>query len=134
MVFAQRRVDFADQGVQVLRASTLLICAVMSVSCATETLKDKTFTFSESRLSALSDSGPPRRVFLITIAGLLSADFLNARGHIASERDNVGMPNLARLAREGAIGIQAHPPTPGAVYPSHATLVTGLDPTQHGIV
>jgi len=106
----------------------------VSVSCATETLKDKTFTFSEARLSALSEAGPPRRVFLITIAGLLSADFLNARGHIASERDNVRMPNLARLAREGAIGMQAHPPTPGAVYPSHATLVTGLNPTQHGII
>ena len=134
MVFAQRRVDIADQGVHVLRASILLICAVMSVSCTAQTLKDKSFTFSEARLSALSDAGPPRRVFLITIAGLLSADFLNARGHIASERDNVRMPNLARLAREGAIGMQAHPPTPGAVYPSHATLVTGLNPTQHGII
>jgi predicted AlkP superfamily pyrophosphatase or phosphodiesterase len=134
MVFAQRRADFVDQGVHVLRASILLICAVVNVSCATETLKDKSFQFSESRLSALRDAGTPRRVFLITIAGLVSADFLNARGHIASDRDNVRMPNLARLAREGAIGMQAHPPTPGAVYPSHATLVTGLDPTQHGII
>ena len=59
MVFAQRRVDFADQGVHVLRASILLICAVVSVSCATETLKDKTFTFSEARLSALPGSCRP---------------------------------------------------------------------------
>jgi predicted AlkP superfamily pyrophosphatase or phosphodiesterase len=134
MVFAERRVDFGNQGVRVLRASILLICAVVSVSCTAPTLKDETFTFSESRLAALREAGPPRRVFLITIAGLLSTDFLNARGHIASERDNVRMPNLARMAREGAIGMQAHPPTPGAVYPSHATLVTGRNPIQHGII
>ena len=68
MVFAQRRVDVAEQGVHLLRASILLICAIVNVSCATETLKDKSIQFSESRLSALRDAGTPRRVFLITIA------------------------------------------------------------------
>jgi len=88
----------------------------------------------ESRSTALGESGPPSRVFLITIAGLQSGDFLNARGHIASERDKIRMPNLARLAREGSIGIQVHPPMPGSTYASHATLATGLRPIRHGII
>jgi len=108
--------------------------ALVGLSCATPTLKDRATAMSASRLTALSESGPPRRVVLITIAGLESADFLNARGHIASEHDEIRMPNLARLAREGAIGIQAHPPTPGSVYASHATLATGRLPKQHGVI
>lgn len=117
-----------------MRASILLFSALVSVSCAAPTLKDEATAFSDSRMVALRGEGPPNRVFLISVAGLESADFLNARGHIASTRDNVRMPNLARLAGEGAIGIRAHPPTPGAIYPSHATLVTGLLPIQHGII
>jgi hypothetical protein len=117
-----------------LRAIILLMSALVSMSCTAPTLKDEATAFSDSRIAALRGEGPPSRVFLISIAGLESADFLNARGHIASARDNVRMPNLARLAREGSIGIQAHPPTPGSVYPSHATLVTGLLPNQHGII
>jgi hypothetical protein len=123
-----------NKGVSALRASILLICALVSASCATPTLRDEATAFSDSRLTALRGEGPPSRVFLISIAGLESADFLNARGHIASARDNVRMPNLARLAREGSIGIQAHPPTPGSIYPSHATMVTGLLPIQHGVI
>jgi hypothetical protein len=134
MVFAQQRADFANQGVHALRASILLIFALVSVACAAPSLRDEATAFSDSRMVALRGEGPPSRVFLISIAGLESADFLNARGHIASARDNVRMPNLARLAREGSIGIQAHPPTPGSIYPSHATLVTGLLPIRHGII
>lgn len=87
-----------------------------------------------SRSAALGETGPPRRVFLITVAGLQSGDFLNARGHIASESDSIRMPNLAGLARDGAIGIQVHPPTPSSTYASHATLATGRLPNEHGII
>jgi hypothetical protein len=112
----------------------VLICAFVSLSCAAPTLRDSETAPSESRLAALRLTGPPRRVVLITIAGLESADFLNAWGHIASRGDDVRMPNLARLAREGAIGIRAHPPTPGSTYASHATLATGLIPKRHGVI
>lgn len=118
-----------------MRASILLIFALVSLSCAAPTLRDlQESTLAESRLAALRLAGPPRRVILITVAGLESADFLNAWGHIASQRDDVRMPNLARLAREGAIGIRVHPPTPGSAYPAHATLVTGRAPNRHGVI
>jgi len=78
--------------------------------------------------------GPPRRVILITVAGLNSSDYLDAWGHAVGEGEVVRMPNLARLAREGAMGIEAFPPSPGATRASHATLATGRLPVNHGIV
>jgi predicted AlkP superfamily pyrophosphatase or phosphodiesterase len=117
-----------------LRAIILLICALGSLSCATPTLMDRAPETRASRQAAIRGEGPPRRVVLITIAGLESSDFLNVWGHIARDGDLVRMPNLARLASEGAIAINANPPSPSSVYASHATLATGRLPTKHGII
>jgi len=89
---------------------------------------------SESRLRALREAGAPRRVVLVTVAGLESADFLAPSGFTATPGDPVRMPFLAGLAAEGALGIHAAPPSPGSSYASHATLVTGLRPDRHGVV
>jgi arylsulfatase A-like enzyme len=89
---------------------------------------------TEPRKTALREAGPPKRVVLITVAGLEASDFLKAGGYVAGEGDDVRMPELARLAREGAIGVHALPPSPGASYPSHASLATGKPPSKTGIV
>lgn len=86
------------------------------------------------QLRALREAGTPRRVVLITVAGLESADFLGPSGFVARAGDPVRMPALAKLAGEGVIGVAARPPTPGSSYASHATLVTGLRPDRHGVV
>ena len=41
-------------------------------------------------------------------------------------------PNLDRLAREGVRFARAHAPVP-LTLPSHATLLTGLHPVEHGV-
>ena len=128
------RVGIPRSGGRALRAIILLIFALGCASCATQSLNDQTLTKGESREAATQGAGAPRRVILITISGLQSADFLNAWGHIAGEGDAVRMPNLARFAREGAIGIDVHPPSPSSVYASHATLATGRLPAKHGII
>lgn len=89
---------------------------------------------ASSRLRAIREAGTPRRVVLITVAGLESADFLAPSGFVAREGEAARMPALARLAAEGVIGVAARPPTPGSTYASHATLVTGLRPDRHGVV
>jgi arylsulfatase A-like enzyme len=71
---------------------------------------------------------------MITVAGMSATDFLTADGYVAAEGDRVRMPNVARLAREGVVGERALPPSPGSSYASHATLVTGLLPSRHGVV
>jgi hypothetical protein len=86
------------------------------------------------RIAALRREGPPTRVIVITVAGLEAADFLGPDGYVGVDRPGVRMPNLARLAAEGVMGIRAVPPNPGSSYASHATIVTGQLPSRHGIV
>jgi len=134
MVFAERGLPLSVFGGSGLRAIVLLTCALACLSCATSSLSDEDAAKDDSTLAGWRQGGPPRRVILITIAGLEATDFLNVWGHAASENDPVQMPNLARFAREGSIGIQVSPPTPSSTYASHATIATGRLPARHGIV
>lgn len=134
MVFAERGLRLSPSGGPRLRAIVLLTCALACLSCATSSLRDEDTAQDESTLAGWRQGGPPRRVILITIAGLEASDFLNVWGHAASESDLVRMPNLARLAREGSVGRQVVPPMPSSSYASHATIATGRLPIKHGIV
>ncbi|MEM9176379.1 MAG: alkaline phosphatase family protein [Myxococcota bacterium] len=108
---------------------------MLALGCATPTLEDqRTFADPGPRNEARFGDGPPARVFLITVAGLRAADYLDPFGHAAADGALVHMPTLARLAREGATGLAATPPAPGAARATHATLVTGRTPPHHGIV
>lgn len=104
------------------------------LGCSTAMFADRGSQTEEMAREAMRAPGPPERVVLITVGGLESADFLNSWGHAVSTSDPVRMPHLARLGREGVIGLRAHPPSPSAVATSHATLVTGLLPTRHGVI
>jgi choline-sulfatase len=69
---------------------------------------------------------PPRHVLIVTI-DTLRADRLGCYG----ARD-VATPNMDRLAREGAMAPEAVVHVP-LTRPSHASILTGLYPSQHGI-
>lgn len=110
-------------------------CALAALACASPGPgKPGTDPEPEARLQALHEAGTPRRVVLVSLAGLEAADFLSTGGFAAKPEDPVRMPFLAQLAAEGTIGVHAAPPTPSSSYASHATLVTGLRPDRHGIV
>ncbi len=112
-----------------------LLGLVAAFGCAKPTLEDeRTLRDVDPRREARFAEGPPARVFLITVAGLRAADYLDPFGHAAAEGALVHMPTLARLAREGATGLAAIPPVPSASRATHATLVTGRTPPRHGIV
>ncbi|MFP6654303.1 MAG: nucleotide pyrophosphatase/phosphodiesterase family protein, partial [Myxococcota bacterium] len=112
----------------------LLASITAGLGCSTAMFSDPRSQTEEMAREAMRAPGPPKRVVLITVGGLESADFLNSWGHTASATDQVRMPHLARLGREGVIGLRARPPSPSAVATSHATLVTGLRPTRHGVI
>jgi predicted AlkP superfamily pyrophosphatase or phosphodiesterase len=65
---------------------------------------------------------------------VISIDGMDQR--YLSDRDKLGLkiPNLRRLIREGqwAAGVIGVVPT--VTWPSHTTMITGLDPTEHGIL
>lgn len=111
-----------------------LIALIASLGCAVTTPGNRPSQLpAELRIRALREAGVPRRVVLVTIAGLESSDWLTASGFLPGEDEAVRMPGLAQLAAEGAFGVSARPPTPGSSYGSHATLVTGVRPDRHGI-
>jgi arylsulfatase A-like enzyme/Flp pilus assembly protein TadD len=68
----------------------------------------------------------PQRVVLITI-DTLRADYVGSYGSKSSRT-----PTLDRLAADGVRFATAISPTP-MTMPSHTSLMTGLDPTHHGV-
>ncbi len=83
-----------------------------------------------SRVAPLGDAlaesdavGRPATLVLVSIAGLTPERYLEG-----------AMPALASLAEVGALAEQVASIAPAAVYPAHATLVTGVAPAVHGVV
>jgi choline-sulfatase len=68
----------------------------------------------------------PEHVLIITI-DTLRADRLGCYGN-----DRIATPNVDRLAREGALALEAAVPAP-ITRPSHVSIFTGLTPAEHGI-
>jgi hypothetical protein len=69
-------------------------------------------------------AGRPAHVVLISVAGLTPDRYL----------EGDAMPALSALARVGVAAERVDPVAPAAVYPAHASLVTGVAPAEHGIV
>ena len=122
-------------GIRRIAAALATASVAGLLGCATPTLEDRRELIREDpRKQARFQEGPPRRVMMISVAGLQASDYLDPFGHAAADGALVHMPSLARLAREGATGLAAMPPSPGAIRTSHATIVTGLSPARHGII
>jgi len=65
---------------------------------------------------------------------VISIDGMDQR--YLSDRDKLGLkiPNLRRLIREGQWSAGVVGVVPTVTWPSHTTMITGLDPTEHGIL
>lgn len=67
-------------------------------------------------------------VLLISIDGLQPADVIEA------EKRGIDIPNLKRFVKEGSYASGVKGVLPTVTYPSHATLLTGVSPSKHGII
>ena len=79
-----------------------------------------------AQIAAIEESQRPERVVLITI-DTLRADYVGSYGSKLART-----PTLDRLAAGGVRFETAISPTP-ITMPSHASIMTGLDPTLHGV-
>jgi predicted AlkP superfamily pyrophosphatase or phosphodiesterase len=70
-------------------------------------------------------SSPERVVVMISVDGL-AAYYI--------DDPKADMPNLRRLAAEGARASMMKASTPTVTWPNHTTLVTGDNPARHGVV
>lgn len=76
---------------------------------------------------AAVEAAPERpRVLLVSIDGLMPSAYIDPA--FAAQT-----PNLRRLMQEGAWAEGVIGVTPTVTYPSHTTLITGVEPARHGI-
>ncbi|HXU80351.1 MAG TPA: alkaline phosphatase family protein [Polyangia bacterium] len=75
--------------------------------------------------AAPAQAGP---VVLISVDGMLPAYYLEA--------DKLGLqiPNIRALCREGVRAQGATSVMPSVTFPSHTTMITGVNPSKHGIL
>jgi predicted AlkP superfamily pyrophosphatase or phosphodiesterase len=78
---------------------------------------------------AATDQAPvgSRHVVLFSIDGMASGYLERA------DALGLAIPNLRRLQREGTTAEGARSVMPSITYPSHTTMITGVNPTRHGI-
>jgi predicted AlkP superfamily pyrophosphatase or phosphodiesterase len=67
-------------------------------------------------------------VVLISVDGMLPAYYLDA------DRLGLQIPNIRALQREGVFAAGATSVMPSVTFPSHTTMVTGVNPARHGIL
>ena len=65
---------------------------------------------------------------------LISIDGLKPDYVLKADARGLKVPNLRRLAADGASSTGVRGVTPSVTYPSHTTLVTGVSPAEHGII
>lgn len=79
-------------------------------------------------VGALPVGGLAEPLLLISIDGLQPDDVIDA------EKRGIDIPNLKRFVREGTYASGVKGVLPTVTYPSHATLLTGVSPSKHGII
>jgi predicted AlkP superfamily pyrophosphatase or phosphodiesterase len=82
-----------------------------------------------ARADARGQTGAPPPLLL-----MISVDGLRPDHVLAADARGARIPNLRRFLKEGAYADGVVGVIPTTTYPSHATLVTGVWPAQHGIL
>ena len=78
-------------------------------------------------MGALPSAALAEPVLLISIDGLQPDDVIEA------EKRGIDIPNLKRFITQGSYAQGVRGVLPTVTYPSHATLITGVSPSRHGI-
>lgn len=79
------------------------------------------------RREPMKNTSPSSRVVVLSVDGM-RPDFYRR-----PEEFGLKIPNLLRLVRSGASADAVEGVYPTTTYPAHATLVTGVPPSVHGI-
>src|SRR6202040_2301390 len=65
---------------------------------------------------------------------VISVDGLDDRYLLDADRMGLKIPNLRRMIREGQVSRGVIGVVPTVTWPSHTTIITGVDPIVHGIL
>jgi predicted AlkP superfamily pyrophosphatase or phosphodiesterase len=103
------------------------ILVALGASCA-PTLQAQTATPRATPALAPRPPGPIQRVLVVSIDGLLPDTYLHPDAH------DLRVPTLRWLVQNGAVSDGVESVFPTLTYPSHTSMVTGVNPGKHGIV
>jgi hypothetical protein len=106
-----------------------IVASLAWLGCTTTIDSEETREPAPLHLPDLAGSNArPTQLLFVSVAGLTPE-------HYRATADGFrAMPLLARLARAGVSADAVVPVVPPAVYPAHATLVTGVSAGVHGVV
>lgn len=115
-----------DVVLRFLKISTVLGAAILAVGLAGDLVQHPPFGLQSSR--PLLDGGKPAPNILLVSIDTLRRDHLGGYGY-----ERATSPSIDSLAREGALFKTVVAPSSWTL-PVHATLLTSLPPTQHGLI
>ncbi|HEY5956776.1 MAG TPA: alkaline phosphatase family protein [Polyangiaceae bacterium] len=103
-------------------------CVWLLAACASTACPSPTATSTMATESAPKPPGPIQRVVVVSVDGLMPDNYLHPEAH------GLSVPILRWMVKQGAVseGVQSVFPT--LTYPSHTSLVTGVNPARHGIM
>ncbi len=105
-----------SQWVRSLAARFLVLILIAAVAIA-------------ARLHAhATPAAPAQHVIVISIDGMKPETYTDADSH------GLKIPTLREIVRNGASSDGVQPVMPSVTYPSHTTMMTGVNPGSHGIV
>ncbi len=81
--------------------------------------------FTQRSAASLADV---RHVIIVSVDGMMPEAYLNPDAH------GLKVPTLRRIVRRGAYSEGAQGVFPTVTYPSHTSMVTGVNPGTHGIM
>ena len=115
--------------------STPFIFVVLIVAVSAATLAHPHFAarrrFAEGSAQPTQSSAaskPIRHVIVISIDGMKPESYTDPDVH------GLKIPTLRQIVRDGASSDGVQPVMPTVTYPSHTTMMTGVNPGTHGIV
>lgn len=79
-------------------------------------------------LQTQKSSSPIQHVYMVSVDGMVPETYVHPDKH------GLKIPFLREMVRSGVWSEGVEPVMPSVTYPSHTTLVTGVDPGTHGIV
>ncbi len=115
------------------RISPLLFLALIAAASAATAARPyfaATHHFAEkfAQAAQLSSAKPVQHVIVISIDGMKPESYTEPDAH------GLKIPTLRQIVRDGASSDGVQPVMPTVTYPSHTTMMTGVNPGTHGIV
>ncbi len=87
-----------------------------------------TFVIKSAQPAQSSPAKPVQHVIVISIDGMKPESYTDPDAH------GLKIPTLREIVRDGASSDGVQPVMPTVTYPSHTTMMTGVNPGTHGIV